>query len=115
MLKDTKLGTKIGMTIGRRIVLGFALLVIMALGLGAYAVFSLVELNGVTQRIITDPLPGLISAQRLSTGISENQQNWLQLAFARTEKKPKTSRPSARLRLSITRKRRNATRLPSTR
>jgi methyl-accepting chemotaxis protein len=86
MLKDSKLGTKMGMTIGRRIVLGFGFLVIMGLGLGVFVVFSLLNLNVVTNRIVNDPLPGLISAQRLSTGISENLQRLLQLAFARTEK-----------------------------
>src|SRR5690242_9595071 len=73
------------MTIGTKISVACATLVALAVGLGASAIINLNRISGLTQTIVTDPLPSNYVAGRLNSG-SKKILVWMNLHIQSSSK-----------------------------
>lgn len=59
-------------TIGKRITLGFAAVLLITGGLGAFALYKLKTINAESDTIVTDCLPGMYLAGQIEASVKEN-------------------------------------------
>lgn len=60
------------LTIGKRIVLGFAAVIAVVLALGAFAAYELKIIDREAERITVDCLPGMATSAIISNVVQEN-------------------------------------------